>query len=149
LIGDRIEVVIPNSTRYLGTVRDLFRSMARDCSEVFLRDRDVAELQLVLQEACINAIRHGRPRGAGGSLRVVFVFHPDRLVIEVHDGGPGFDPDSVPDPDPENLQEGGYGVYIMKQSMDLVEARRDARGFVLSMTKHLEPATSGSGAGRI
>ena len=69
----------------------------------------------------------------------------DRMVVEVFDRGKGFDPDAVPVPDAEGLQEGGYGVFIMKQAMDRVETRRDRDGFVLSLTRFFrEPAGSGA-----
>lgn len=136
MIGERISIEIPSRGRHVATVRRFFASLASECRELTLSKAEVAEIQLVLQEACINSIRHGQS-DLVGVLKIVFEISPEQLVIEVHDRGRGFDPESVPVPIAESLQEGGYGVYIIQQSMDRVEARRDAKGFVLSMTKLL------------
>lgn len=140
MIGERVELVVPGRSRYLPMVRGFFEVFAEECPDLNLDDREKAEVLLVLQEASINAVRYADPGAGVHELHVVFEVEADRLVIEVHDRGPGFDPDSIPVPDTENLQEGGYGVYIMKRSMDLVEARHEGGCFVLSMTKYLKPS---------
>ena len=104
------------------------------------------DLELVLQEACVNAIKHS---GCGGSYAVAFILTPDSITIEVRDRGLGFDPDRVPDPVPANLCVNGYGVFIIKKSMDRVTARRDGGEFVLSMSKRLHATGStAEGVGR-
>lgn len=137
---DVLEIRLPGRPSYLSTVRSFFRALVRDTPGIRLEPRETTEMQLVLQEACINAIRHGSGRGPAEEVRVRFLLHDDGLTIEVHDHGRGFDPDEIPDPDAEGLQEGGYGVWIMKQSMDRVETRRTPGGFVLSLTKKYRTA---------
>jgi anti-sigma regulatory factor (Ser/Thr protein kinase) len=132
--GD-FEVRIPALARHVGLVRGFFGVLASECAAIRLAPREVSEVQLALQEACVNAIRHGGGAGPDGEIRVRFRAGGDRLTIEIRDRGPGFDPEAVPEPCAEALQEGGYGVFIMKESMDGVEARREEGDFVLALTR--------------
>jgi len=142
---DRFEIQVPGRTRHLVAIRQFFRMLVEENEEVAFDEDDVNEIQLVLQEACMNVIRHSGGTSFLDPVRVVFLFETDRMVVEVYDRGQGFEPDSVPVPDAAGLQEGGYGVFIMKQAMDRVETRRDRDGFVLSLTRMFRAAT-GTGA---
>ena len=43
------------------------------------------------------------------------------MAFEICDSGPGFDPERVPVPLAEDLNEGGMGLFVMRNSMDSVE----------------------------
>ncbi len=76
---------------------------------------------VALREAVVNAFRHGRsPLGAPTRIGLHLV--PECLVITVRDGGPGFDPRSVPDPGTtDNLARGsGRGIFLMRRFTDRV-----------------------------
>ena len=135
----KLEIILPGDDTWLPALRTFLASLLGNLPGDPVSRKTADELELVLQEACVNAIRHS---GEGGSYQVDFIFAPDELTIEVKDGGKGFDPASVPDPVASDLPMNGYGVFIMKQSMDRVEVRREAEQFVLSMSKTLD----GSGA---
>lgn len=135
-MADRYELKVPGRTRHLGAVRSFFRVLVEENDEMRLDEAEISEIQLVLQEACINVIRHSGSEGYLDPVSVTFLVDSDRFVIEIHDRGKGFDPDAIPVPDADGLQEGGYGVFIMKQAMDRVETRRDRDGFVLSLTRN-------------
>ena len=134
-MSDRFEVRVPGRTRNLAAVREFFRLLVDENDEIRFDEEEINEIQLVLQEACMNVIRHSGRSSYLDPVRVAFIFETDRMVVEVYDRGQGFDPESIPAPDADALQEGGYGVFIMKQAMDRVETRRDRDGFVLSLTR--------------
>jgi anti-sigma regulatory factor (Ser/Thr protein kinase) len=145
-MSDRYELQVPGRTRHLGAVRSFFRVLVEENDEMRLDEAEISEIQLVLQEACINVIRHSGNEGYLDPVSVSFLVDSDRFVIEIHDRGVGFDPEAIPVPDADGLQEGGYGVFIMKQAMDRVETRRDRDGFVLSLTRYYRtPASAGGG----
>jgi serine/threonine-protein kinase RsbW/non-specific serine/threonine protein kinase len=50
----------------------------------------IAELQLGLQEALVNAVRHGNGCDPGKCLRVRRIITPRWLIWQVQDEGPGF-----------------------------------------------------------
>lgn len=75
-------------------------------------------IELVVAEACTNVIRHSYPKGEKGILELEINVDEDAVHIEIADFGQSFDPSSLPEPDPDNPKTGGYGVFIIKNSMD-------------------------------
>lgn len=86
----------------------------------------------VLQEALINAHRHGRARRAAVCLKVV----GRDVTVEISDEGAGFDPDAVP-------REGRYGLAIMEERARMAGgqlALDSAPGHGTRVTVHLPGA---------
>jgi serine/threonine-protein kinase RsbW len=85
---------------------------------------DAFAVQLALQEAVANAIRHGC-RGDVSKLVQCSVScgESGELVIVVRDPGPGFDPSAIADPlDPANiLRSSGRGIFLIRELMDEVQ----------------------------
>ena len=84
--------------------------------------RDSFAVRLALEEAVVNAIKHGHQHDTSKAVRVTYRISPERVVLEIEDEGPGFRPDEVPDPlDPENLERAcGRGVFLMRHYMNEV-----------------------------
>jgi serine/threonine-protein kinase RsbW len=79
-------------------------------------ERDLFGMRLALEEALVNAIKHGHQGDAAKLIRVRYQVTAERVQAEIEDQGPGFDPDHVPDPrTPERLsQPGGRGLLLMR-----------------------------------
>lgn len=79
-------------------------------------------LQVVLAEAIANAILRGNCEDAGKCVEVRAVLVPSEVRLFVTDEGPGFDPDSVPEPvSPHRLHEGnGRGLFLIRHLADSV-----------------------------
>ena len=62
----------------------------------------------------------------------------DRVVIEVCDSGEGFE--IAPDEEPDESEERGRGIRLMRLLVDSVEVRRriDARGTMVRLVKLLD-----------
>jgi serine/threonine-protein kinase RsbW len=91
---------------------------------------DVFAVQLALQEAVANAIRHGCRGDASKHVRCsVSCDDSGAVVIVVQDPGPGFDPAAVSDPlDTANiLKPSGRGILLITQLMDDVQFADDGR----------------------
>ncbi len=87
-------------------------------------DDDIMAVELSLQEAIANAIRHGCRNDATMQIQCcVTVNGSGDVVIVVRDPGPGFDPGKVPNPlATENLlKPSGRGVFLINGLMDEVE----------------------------
>lgn len=86
-------------------------------------DEALFAIRLALEEALVNAIRHGNRHVQDGQVEFVWSVTPDEARFEVLDQGEGFDPDSVPDPTTdENLEiPSGRGIMLMKAYMTEVE----------------------------
>jgi serine/threonine-protein kinase RsbW len=98
------------------------------------------DLDLSVRESVVNAIRHGNQADGQKRVGVHFLLSAQSLEVAVTDEGPGFDPDSVPDPlAPENLlRASGRGIFFMRSFMDTVSYDFPAKGgTVVKMVKRL------------
>lgn len=85
-------------------------------------DEDSSRIMLTLSEAVNNAIMHGNKENPDKQVVVLSTFDSEdrKLTISIEDEGKGFDPNEIPDPLKEEnlLNEGGRGVYLIKQYAD-------------------------------
>jgi serine/threonine-protein kinase RsbW len=119
-----VRLRIPAKPEYITLVRLALSGLSR------LRPLDeetLGDLKLAVTEACSNSVRHGYGSGAQGTVEVSYELHPDRLVVEVEDEGPGFDPDN-PRGSRNGLTEGGLGIAIIRSLADEFEAGERPQG---------------------
>lgn len=85
--------------------------------------RDVFGVRLALEEALVNAIKHGNQMDPSKSVHIDCRINTDVVHIEIQDEGEGFQPDLVPDPTaPENLEKPcGRGLMLMRSFMTQIE----------------------------
>jgi anti-sigma regulatory factor (Ser/Thr protein kinase) len=87
-------------------------------------DDDVMAVELALQEAVANAIRHGCRGDSSKQLQCsVLCSESGEVVITVRDPGNGFDPTVLADPlEPANiLKASGRGIFLINGLMDDVQ----------------------------
>lgn len=130
--GCCIEVTIPSDPARAREVQhDVEQALKAHC----FADKDVFGIRLALEEAIVNAIKHGNQLDS--SKRVHIKYHVSQAHFEIHikDEGPGFNPDDIPDPmAPENLERDcGRGLLLMKHYM--TEVKFHPPGNVVSMIK--------------
>ncbi len=82
-------------------------------------ENDVFGVHLAVEEAVVNAIKHGNQNDRTKVVRVQYEISADRFRIIVTDQGEGFDPEDVPDPtDEEHLElPSGRGLMLMRSFM--------------------------------
>ena len=132
-----VRLTIPAKAEYVTLVRLALSGLSQSRE---LSDETLGDLKLAVTEACSNSVRHAYNDGREGSVEVVYELHPDRLVVEVRDEGPGFD---APDPgvaDVESLSEGGLGIAIIRKLADELElgSGADGQGSRLRLVKFIE-----------
>ena len=98
--------------------------------------RDVFSVRLALEEALVNAIKHGNRMDPQKSVRIGCSISRERIRIEIEDEGDGFSPEDVPDPTaPENLEKPcGRGLMLMRSFMTVI--RYNGVGNCVTMEKH-------------
>lgn len=118
--NDQFEVLIPSD--YESGQAVVERIMAA-VDHAGFASRDVFGIRLSVDEAVVNAIKHGNKLNPQKSVRIDFRLHPQGVRIEVEDEGPGFSPEDVPDPtSDENLERPcGRGLMLMRQFMTRIE----------------------------
>ncbi len=98
-------------------------------------ERDVFCVKLALEEALINAIKHGNQMDQDKKVHISYRLQADRFEVHITDEGAGFDPADVPDPTaPENLERPcGRGLMLMRHYMN--EVVYNQRGNSVRMCK--------------
>jgi len=91
---------------------------------------DVFAVHLALQEAFINAVRHGNQMDPDKEVKIEYLVDSEKFEISVIDEGDGFDPEAVPDPRcGENLYKpNGRGLLLMRAYMDVIEYNEKGNG---------------------
>jgi len=129
-VHEQFEIVIPSDTDAGQAVQE--RIVSRLESLEFSM-RDVFGVRLALEEALVNAIKHGNGLDPEKSVRVNCLIEDDLLRVEIEDQGPGFHPEEVPDPTAdENLERPcGRGIMLMRSFMTRVEYNATGNRVVL------------------
>jgi serine/threonine-protein kinase RsbW len=86
-------------------------------------EHDIFAIKLALEEALVNAIKHGNQMDPDKRVFITYRVTTDRFEICITDEGAGFNPDDVPDPTAiENLERPcGRGLLLMRGFMTAVE----------------------------
>ena len=103
-------------------------------------DRDLFGVRLALEEALVNAIKHGNGMDPSKQVRVDCTFDEARVTNVIEDEGAGFDVGSVPDPtSEENLDKpGGRGIMLMRSFMSRVEYNDSGNRLLLEKIRATE-----------
>jgi serine/threonine-protein kinase RsbW len=96
---------------------------------------DIFAVRLALEEALLNAIKHGNKNDPSRQVRVRSVVTAERVEVEVKDEGQGFDPSAVPNPCTAEGQQraSGRGIHLMRGCLSSV--RYNERGNAVTLTK--------------
>lgn len=116
-------------------IEDALRSLAYD-------DHDVFAIKLALEEALVNAIKHGNGMDPDKTVRVHYRIAPDRFDVRIADEGPGFKPEDVPDPTLETTIDRpcGRGLLLIRGFMSSVEYHGCGNVVVMSKLRNGHPA---------
>ncbi|MBS0263621.1 MAG: ATP-binding protein [Planctomycetes bacterium] len=110
------EQIIPSDTAAGQSVQERIIQMLE---ELRFEDRDVFGIRLAMEEALVNAIKHGNQMDPTKTVRIACQIGQQRVRIEIEDQGSGFHPEDLPDPTAdENLERPcGRGIMLMRAFM--------------------------------
>jgi serine/threonine-protein kinase RsbW len=97
------------------TIPVLRKLCGRSLEVVGAEQSVIDDVELALTEACANVLKH---TAAGAVYQVLVGFDENRAFLDVIDDGPGFDPQNVTTPNPDD--ESGRGLQLMRELMDSV-----------------------------
>ena len=126
------DVAIPSD---LAEARRLQSQIEEALQATAYTETDIFAIRLALEEALVNAIKHGNQMDPGKRVFVAFRVTPEKFHVQITDEGPGFNPEDVPDPTaPENLERPcGRGLLLIRGFMTSVEYH--GKGNVVIMSK--------------
>ncbi|HZY86463.1 MAG TPA: ATP-binding protein [Gemmataceae bacterium] len=131
-LGPYTEVVIPSDPTEARRVQEQIERLLQDRAT---GEHDLFGIKLALEEALVNAIKHGNQMDRAKQVRISYRLLSDRFDVHITDEGTGFDPSDVPDPTAvENLERPcGRGLMLMRHYMS--EVAFTGRGNCVSMSK--------------
>jgi serine/threonine-protein kinase RsbW len=126
------EVAIPSDPSEARRVQEMIEKQLHD---YHFDPREIFSIKLALEEALVNAIKHGNQMDPAKKVHIHVTVNQDRIDIRILDEGDGFRLDDVPDPmAPENLERPcGRGLLLMRHYM--TEVTFHAPGNRLTMSK--------------
>ena len=84
---------------------------------------DIFAVHLTLEEAFLNAVKHGNKNDPTKKVKVDYSVNSKKVEITITDEGEGFEPESVDDPrfGAGLYEPGGRGLLLMNSYMDIVK----------------------------
>jgi phosphoserine phosphatase RsbU/P len=131
----RAEIDIISDLKELSRARAFIREFCARLDQPPGEDT-VNQLELAVTEAASNVMRHAYGGRSDRRIQLDAEAYEDRIVLRLHHLGQSFDPEAVRPPSFDGSREGGFGMFIISQSMDEVRYHRDERGrHCISMVK--------------
>ena len=131
-VREKIDLELPSDLTLMNSVLEYLLDRV---DKLGLVKVEQSNLFVALDEAFVNAVKHGNRNDPGKLLRVTAELSAREAIFTVEDEGEGFDVHEIPDPtDPANLfKSSGRGVLLIYNIMDEVEYSRG--GAKLRMVK--------------
>ena len=118
----KYQLKIPSQTDNLEIIRGL---VAKVATKVGFNNDDISKIELAVDEACANVIKHAYDKDSNKFIEIVIQIDYQKLMIIVTDRGRGFRPENVKLPNMndylEEMRVGGLGIYLMETLMDKVD----------------------------
>ena len=136
-VREKIDLELPSDLTLMNAVLEYLLDRV---GRLGLIKVEQSNLFVALDEAFVNAVKHGNRNDPTKLLRVTAELSAHEAIFTVEDEGDGFDVREIPDPrDPANLfKSSGRGVLLIYNIMDEVEYSE--RGTRLKMVKRPEGA---------
>ena len=108
---------IPATLSSLTEIGSHVRAFVQACG-VGDRDATAAALELAVHEVAVNIVRHAYAGTRGGWIGATFLIEGDDLVVTLDDAGRPYVAPTHAEPDLTQANEGGYGLYLVRQLVD-------------------------------
>jgi len=131
-VHEKIEFELPSD---LALMNGVLQYLHERVSKLGLIKPERSNLFIALDEAFVNAVKHGNKSDPTKLLKITAELSPKEACFTVEDEGEGFNIHEIPDPcDPANLfRTSGRGVLLIYNIMDEVEY--NAQGNRVKMVK--------------
>lgn len=107
-------------------IDEVVKEVLQACNDQGFEEAAIFAIRLSLEEAMANAMMHGNEGDEAKRILLECKINSDRVEMVIQDEGPGFDPNTVPDPTAdENLTiASGRGLALIKAFMTQVQIPR-------------------------
>jgi len=135
------DITIPSDPAEVQRIQDHIEFQLK---QHHFEDREIFSIRLALEEALVNAIKHGNQLDRSKKVHIHCAITPERFEVAISDEGPGFNPDDVPNPLwEENLERPcGRGLFLIRHYM--TDVTYHPPGNRLTMSKLRKPYLNGT-----
>lgn len=135
---ENFEVFIASDTAEGQAVQE---RIVKRLEELEFPPRDVFGVRLALEEAIVNAIKHGNGMDLSKTVRIAWTITDDRIRVVIEDQGKGFKPADVPDPTcDENLEKPcGRGIMLMRAFLNVCQYNKRGNQVTLEKIRGVAP----------
>lgn len=136
---DRIRLELPATTKYLNVLGACLDGIVERIDGIAEPRITAYNIQLAVNEIVANIITHAYAEKPDGcvSLTATVIPEPLQLLVELYDTGHSFDPSAVPEPDLDDVQIHGYGLFLARSLMDEVTYTPGPDGNCWQLIKYL------------
>ncbi len=131
-------LTLPARYRYLKLIGDCIDALLEELPNRPEKEEIVYGVKLAVHEIANNIIEHAYGNEQG---EFKIILQLDTLthyfVAHLHDSGRAFVPTAVVEPNLDEIQESGYGLFLAEQLMDEVTYRRQPDGNHWRLVKDL------------
>ena len=137
--ADIIRLELPAEYKYLHVLTVCIEALLERVESVSESSALLYDIQLAVQEACTNIIRHAYANQVSNRIWVTLTLEAAsrRFIIDLYDTGQSFDPAQVPPPNFNEPQLGGMGWYLIRELMDEVIYQNQSGKNHLRLVKNL------------
>ena len=141
---------LQSDTRYVEQVNNLLASLYLFTG---LKEMQIHQLTMAVRELGVNAIEWGHKKQVERIVTITYKIHPDKVVIDIRDTGPGFNPAKLPhaakveDPlahmpirESMGIREGGFGILMSRGLVD--ELQYNDVGNEVRLVKYLPKSSA-------
>ena len=138
-LHEKIEFEVPSVISLMHSILDY---LIKRVEKLGVIKPEQSNLFVALDEAFVNAVKHGNKFDANKLVRITADVSPEEARFTVEDEGDGFNVAEIPNPlDPQNLfKTSGRGVLFIYNIMD--EVKYNERGNRLTMVKRKNHPTT-------
>ncbi len=135
LVEKKIAFDLPGGKPFFS---DLRKKIKQTCRRWGLDKEDSLHIQIAVDEACTNIVRHAYQNKAG-KIRIELQPYNKKIKVVIKDwGNPfqnGYKPELKPDQIIQTGKEGGLGVFTITKLMDEIKYRRYKKHNTLVLIK--------------
>jgi serine/threonine-protein kinase RsbW len=124
----REELEIGSDFRELRRARKFVRDFCGMPSRPWLDEERIARMELAVNEALTNIIRHAYHGRADQRIQIEAEVFSDHVTVRLHHLGVSFDPRNALPPSFDGSRESGFGIYLINSSVDHLRHYKNSRG---------------------
>ncbi len=133
-----ITLDIPAEVQYVNILGACACAFLANLKQLAEPEITLYNLELAIQEVSVNIATHAYANSRGRiHMSAILSHQPLKITILLQDTGASFNPAVVPQPHFGELQEHGYGLFLVTQLMDEVEYKQIDGGSVWKLIKNL------------